>query len=116
MDTRKCYLLRSNEIYYFRIKIPKALRNHFKSRQIKKSLYTKDLEKATKHAIFLKRYVDILFNSMERDMLTENQIKSLVNEYCNIQLKNHEDGIDVNAVSDIPIDSELMREKYEKGI
>ena len=48
MITRNSYLLKDGKIYYFRIKVPKYLRKYFKSSQIKKSLYTKDFDRAKK--------------------------------------------------------------------
>jgi len=48
MGNRGAYLLKDGNSYYFRVKIPKQLKDIFKSGQIKKSLQTDDLQKAEK--------------------------------------------------------------------
>ena len=95
------YLLKNGEVYYLRIRFPESLRKSFKSKQLKKSLHTKDLKIAQGRAKLLYNHLKILFEKAEQGMLSEKQIDDLANEYIRVLLNIHEQGFALKGLDGI---------------
>ncbi len=101
--------------YYFRVKVPKNLQTDFSAKEIKKSLYTCNLQNAAKMANLLYSYVSPLFKKVEEGMLSAQQVRSLVNEYVNLLLQRNDEGFVRMAMPDMEwaaADTDALVENY----
>jgi integrase len=85
------YLSKRDNVYYFRLRVPKDLHRFFPVREIKKSLKTQNLNCAKMSAKALSFKAEKLFTIIRSDMLTDEQIKRLVAEQLRSGLKDAEE-------------------------
>lgn len=85
------YLLRRNGYYYFRVCTPRDLLPVIKQREIKKSLKTRRLQHAKSLAKVWGFRVEKLFFMLRSGMLTDDQIRAIVNEFFHKTLKEAEE-------------------------
>jgi hypothetical protein len=84
------YLFRRNNTYYFRIKIPLDILQHFDRKEIWKSLKTSYLQSAKSASRSLTYNIEQLFIWIRSGMLTDTQIKQIVKEHLTNTLKGRE--------------------------
>lgn len=89
------YVQKVNDIYYYRIRIPKDLRGLFKGAEFKRSLQTKSLTMAKRLGILWAGRTERLFTTIRTRTLNNNQIKKLIEDYVGYTLrKDDEERID----------------------
>ena len=80
------HLYRKNETYYFRCRFPADLKQWFDRDELKRSLRTKSLTAARRMVKLLSGRTEELFFMMRSGMLTNSQIKQLVDDYIKFAL------------------------------
>ena len=66
--------------FYFRIRVPKHIRSKCRTPQIKKSLYTDNLQIAHMRVTILRQLILLLFKQIEEDMISEEELMKTINE------------------------------------
>jgi len=74
------HLLRRNEHYYYKIKIPVDLQKHFPTPYITKSLRTTDLQDAKTILVGMEYRTHRVFTMLRTGMLDSDMVTSLVSE------------------------------------
>lgn len=91
------HVYRVEQNYYFRIKTPKRLKDKYNAPQIKKSLYTSNLQIANYRATIFRRLVLLLFKQLEEDMISAEELKKVLN--TQMEDINHK-GVEFGFVED----------------
>lgn len=84
------YLQKRKEYYYFRIRVPKDLKNYFPTAEIKRSLKTKRFSLAKQLARRILFKVEQVFTAVRLGMLTDSQIKEFIAKYIDTVLTEFE--------------------------
>jgi integrase len=88
----KMHVCRVGRRWYFRIRVPKDLLRYFPSWVVKKSLRTGDLKSAKARVNVLALQTEKLFALIRSGVMTEKQIRKLVDDYFHKTLREVEDG------------------------
>ena len=72
------YLYKRGNIYYFRIAVPRALRDRIPQREILKSLHTRYYDQARQLALPLLRRVEHLFAAIRSGTMTHDEIRKAI--------------------------------------
>lgn len=78
VGTKHIYQVKQH--FYFRIKVPKHIRSKCRTSQIKKSLYTDNLQIAHMRVTILRQLVLLLFKQIEEDMISEEELIKTIND------------------------------------
>lgn len=81
------YLYQVNHTYYYRVRIPKDLIGYFPSKDLRRSLKTKNLKSAKKLNKLWVAKTEEIFTTLRSGVMTEEQNKRLVHSYINRFLK-----------------------------
>lgn len=84
------HLLQRNGTFYFRVRIPADLKHHFQRNELKKSLRTKSLTSARRMVKLWGGRTEHIFTLMRSGMLTNTQIKQLVEDYIAFALEQND--------------------------
>lgn len=80
------YLLKRNNTYYYRIRIPQDLQQWFSGREIKKSLKTTNKYSARVSANAWQRKVDNVFSFIRSGIFSEDQLHVIIQEQLSISI------------------------------
>ena len=83
-------LIKRNDTYYFRLRIPHDIEPYFSRKEIWKSLNTKSYSSAKTSISKLLYHTERLFLHVRSGMYTESEIKQLVKDYPNLYLSRSE--------------------------
>jgi hypothetical protein len=84
------HLVRVKRQYYFRVRIPKDLLHFFKTREIKRSLKTGDLQCARSLVKVWSFKTEKLFMLVRCGLLTDEQMQKLIEEHIQVTLNTLE--------------------------
>lgn len=94
----KSYLVCRNQVFYYRLKVPTDLRHLIPAVEIKKSLKTKEIDKARSLAASMGYKVHAAFVQLRTGMLSEQQVKEIVSRL--LSKKGHNDSATLSSVID----------------
>lgn len=85
------YLVMKNKVYYFRIRIPKDLRQYFLSPEIKRSLHTPSYKRANSLARIFVADAEKVFMMIRSNTLTHAQIYKIIDKLLDTRLSRYDE-------------------------
>ena len=80
------FMERRGTTYYFRIRIPTELREHFGRLEVRRSLSTGDHRKAKALVRIAAAKAEIVFEKMRRDTMTKAELRKIADDYLHSTL------------------------------
>ncbi|MGK2905520.1 MAG: DUF6538 domain-containing protein, partial [Desulfuromonadales bacterium] len=100
------HLYRVGVTWYFRIRFPADLKHHFRRDEIKRTLKTKTLTSAKQLLKLWAAETERIFTVIRTGMLTDAQVKQLVEDYIGFALKKNDAERLESGVSTTILDTE----------
>lgn len=105
MVPRNTYLLNVGEVYYFRVKVPKHIKNLYDSSHIKKSLHTRNLQTALHRAKVIRQLTSMVFKQMESGMVRKNKANEILNIMVGQVTSEHDDFAVIDKQTSVKFES-----------